>query len=125
MGEVGTYLSTLDGADREALERVYAIARDVVPEAEEGTSYGMAALLYRGKGLVATVRAKQHLSLYPFSGVVIASVLEAAHGFEATSGSIHYSADHPLPDAVVRQIVEARRAEIDEAARQVKQSGQD
>ena len=48
MGEVSAYLSTLDGADRDALERVYAIAREVVPEAEEGTSYGMAALLYRG-----------------------------------------------------------------------------
>ena len=117
MGEVGAYLSTLDGADRDALERVYAIAREVVPEAEEGTSYGMAALLYRGKGLVATVRGKQFLSLYPYSSAVIASVLEAAHGFETTKGSIHYSADHPLPDVLVRQIVEVRRAEIDETAR--------
>lgn len=59
MGEVGEYLSTVDGADRAALERVYAIAREIVPEAEEGTSYAMAALLYRGKGLIATVRAKK------------------------------------------------------------------
>jgi uncharacterized protein YdhG (YjbR/CyaY superfamily) len=116
VGEVGAYLSTLDGADRDALERVYAIAREVVPEAEEGTNYGMAALLYRGKGLIAAVRAKQFLSLYPYSSVVIASVLEAAHEFETTTGSIHYSADHPLPDALVRHIVEARRAEIDETA---------
>lgn len=116
MGEVGEYLSTVDGADRAALERVYAIAREVVPEAEEGRSYAMAALLYRGKGLVATVRAKKFLSLYPYSGSVIASVSDALSDFETTSGSVHYSADHQLPDALVRRIVEARRAEIDTEA---------
>ena len=117
MGEVGAYLGTVDGADRAALQRVYAIAREVVPEAEEDPSYAMPALLYRDKGLVATVRAKKFLSLYPYSGAVIASVLEALSDFETTSGSIHYSADHQLPDAIVRRIVEARRAEIDATAR--------
>ena len=68
VGEVGEYLSTIDGPDRAALERVYAIAREVVAEAEEGTSYGMAALIYRGKGLIATTRTKKFLSLYPYSG---------------------------------------------------------
>ncbi len=117
MGEVGAYLSTVGGADGDALQRVLAIARDVVPEAEEGTSYGMPALLYRDKGLIATMRAKKFLSLYPFSGAVVASVLEALSEFDTTSGSIHYSAHHQLPDAIVRRIVEARRAEIDARAR--------
>jgi uncharacterized protein YdhG (YjbR/CyaY superfamily) len=117
VGVVGTYLSTVQGADRDALQRVYAVACEVVPEAVEGTSYAMAALLYRDKGLIATVRAKKFLSLYPFSGAVIASVLAGLSDFETTSGSIHYSADHQLPDAIVRRIVEARRAEIDAAAR--------
>lgn len=116
MGEVGEYLSTVDGADRAALERVYAIAREAVPDAEEGRSYAMAALLYRGKGLIATVRAKRFLSLYPYSGAVIASLSDALSDFETTSGSVHYSADHQLPDALVRRIVEARRAEIDTEA---------
>ena len=117
MGEVGDYLSTIDGADRAALERVYAIAREVVAEAEEGTSYGMAALVYRGKGLIATTRTKKFLSLYPYSGTVIASVSDALGDFETTSGSVHYSADHQLGDSVVRRIVEARRTEIDAKAR--------
>jgi uncharacterized protein YdhG (YjbR/CyaY superfamily) len=117
VGVIGDYLSTIDSPDREALERVYAIARDVVPDAEEGTSYGMAALLHRGKGLVATVRAKRFLSLYPYSGTVIAAVSDALDGFETTSGSVHYSADHQLPEAVLRRIVEARRDEIDAKAR--------
>ncbi|MGH3510100.1 MAG: iron chaperone [Nocardioidaceae bacterium] len=113
MGDVAAYLGTVDPADRDALERVYAIARETVPQAEEGTSYAMAALLYRGKGLIATVRAKKFLSIYPYSGAVIASLEGELTDFETTSGSIHYSTDHQVPDAVVRRIVEARRAEID------------
>ncbi|WP_395657467.1 iron chaperone [Nocardioides sp.] len=117
MAEVGDYLETVEGADRVALERVYTLAREVVPEAVEGTSYGMAALLYRGKGLVATVRTKKFLSLYPYSGNVVAALAADLTGFGTTSGSIHYSADHPLPDDLVRRIVETRRAEIDAKAR--------
>jgi uncharacterized protein YdhG (YjbR/CyaY superfamily) len=117
MGEIDTYLSTLEGADRAALERVYAIAREIVPEAEDGRSYAMAALLYRGKGLIATVKAKNFLALYPYSGSVVAANLDVLTNFETTTGSIHYSAESPLPDAVVQRIVQARRAEIDAKAR--------
>lgn len=88
MGEVETYLGTVDGADRTALERVYAIAKDVVPDAVEGTSYAMAALLYRGKGLIATVRARSFLSLYPYSGAVVAALSDQLGDFETTTGSI-------------------------------------
>lgn len=117
MGAVQDQLDRYDGPDRAALERVYAIAREVVPSATEGTSYGMAALLHRGKGLIATVRAKKFLSLYPFSGQVLATLADELADFETTSGSVHYSADHPVPDDLLRRIVEARRDEIDARAR--------
>lgn len=117
MGAVEAYLHTVQGPDRAALERVYAIARDVVPDAEEGTSYAMAALLYRGKGLVATLRAKRFLALYPFSGSVVSSNLDMLAGFETTTGSIHYSAEHQVPEETLRRVVLARRDEIDAGPR--------
>ncbi|WP_048550907.1 iron chaperone, partial [Nostocoides japonicum] len=113
MGDVDEYLSTIDGADRDALEHVYAVAREIVPEAEQGTSYAMPALLYRGKGLVSTVRGRRFLSVYPFSGAVVASLADALADFETTTGSIHYSADHQLPEPTLQRLVEARRDEID------------
>ena len=67
----------------------------------------MAALLYRGKGLVATVRAKKFLAIYPFSGSVIAANLDVLTDFKTTSGSIHYSAEHQLPDTALQRIVYA------------------
>lgn len=117
MGEVDRHLATVEGPDRAAMERVYAVARATVPEAEDGRSYGMAALLYRGKGLVATVRTKRFLSIYPYSGAVLASLADELADFETTSGSLHYTADHQVPEALLRRIVAARRDEIDARGR--------
>lgn len=77
----------------------------------------MAALIYRGKGLIAAVRTKKFMSIYPFSGVAVAANLDLLANFETTTGSIHFSAEHQLPDATVRRIVQARRAEIDAKTR--------
>ena len=117
MGDVAAYLDTVEEPHRSALAHVYAVAAEVVPEAEEGTSYGMAALIYRGKGLIATVRAKKFLSLYPYSGTVLGDLAGDLADFETTSGSLHYSVEQPVPDDLLRLMVELRRAEIDAKAR--------
>jgi uncharacterized protein YdhG (YjbR/CyaY superfamily) len=113
VGAVTDYLTTIDGPDAEALARVYRIAREVVPGTDEGISYSMPALLYRGKALVSTMRAKKFLSLYPFSGSVVASVKDELGGWESTTGSIHYSASNPIPTETLARILDLRRAEID------------
>lgn len=114
MGEVTDYLESRDDATRAALARVIEIAREVVPEAEEGTSYGMPALTYRGRALVAAMETKRFLSVYPFSGTVISGLGDALDGFDRTTGSVHFSVERPLPEDVVRRLVEARRAQLDE-----------
>jgi hypothetical protein len=48
MGTVDDYLDALEPDDRAAIDRVYALARTEVPDAEQGTGYGMPALVYRG-----------------------------------------------------------------------------
>lgn len=112
MGTVSDYLETLDKDDRDALERVYRIAREEVAGTVEGTSYGMAALLFHGKGLVTALKTKKFLSLYPYSGAVVESNLELLTDFETTKGSIHFSAKAPLPDDTLRILVRSRKAEI-------------
>lgn len=116
MGDVADYLGTVEEPHRSELARVYALAREAVPGAVEGTSYGMAALLYRGKGLITTVRARKFLSLYPYSGRVLTELAGDLTDFETTSGSLHYSVGHPPPDDLLRRIVELRKAEIDAKA---------
>ena len=113
--DVTRYLADLDEPVRAAIGRVYAVARRTVPEAVEGRSYAMPALLHRGKGLIAVMEAKRFLSIYPFSGKVIAALGADLDGFEHTTGSIHFSVGHELPTNVIERLATLRRAEIERA----------
>jgi uncharacterized protein YdhG (YjbR/CyaY superfamily) len=116
MGSVGDYLSELDATDRDAIDRVYALARDEVPDAEQGRGYGMPALVYKGKPLISVMRAKKHIGLYPFSPDAVSSVaadVEAVEGTGLDKGTIRFQPEHPLPEDVVRGLVRRRRDQID------------
>ncbi|WP_194410740.1 iron chaperone [Microbacterium cremeum] len=116
MGTVDELLAGLDPADRPSIERIYAIAREEVPEAEQGLGYGMPALVYRGKPLVSVMRAKKHIGVYPFSPDAVSAVADALAGHPGVSldkGTIRFQPEHPLPDDVVRALVNARTQQID------------
>ncbi|MFZ6992074.1 iron chaperone [Curtobacterium sp. RRHDQ66] len=114
---VADSLSTQEPAVRSVLARVYEIAAERVPSATPGTSYGMPALLLRGKGLVVATGNARFPSVYPSIGAVVPALGHRLDGSETTTGSIHCSADRTLPDAVVERLVDLRRAEIKRAVR--------
>jgi uncharacterized protein YdhG (YjbR/CyaY superfamily) len=106
------YFDGLDPSTRDALEHVRKLVMEVAPEAEQGTSYGMAALKYRQKPLIALLAAKHHLSVFPFSSRVVESVRDRLPGYDLSKGTIRFTLDMPLPDEVVRDIVRGRLEEI-------------
>jgi uncharacterized protein YdhG (YjbR/CyaY superfamily) len=109
---VQVFLDTLEEPTRGVFSQLRDVALEVVPDAEEGTSYGLAALTYRGKPLLGFRAARQHLSLYPFSSEVVDTVRERLAGFATSKGTIRFNADDPLPEDVVRDLVRLRLAEI-------------
>lgn len=113
MGEVTEYLASLDGPDGEAVRHVYAVAREIAPEATEGRSYGMAALLLHGKGYASVMVAKKHLSVFPFSGQVLEAFADRLGEFDWAKGTLRFTAEHPVPDSLLRDIFTARIAEIE------------
>lgn len=112
MGVLEGYLAGLDEPVRAVFSRVRALALEVVPEAEEGTGYGMPGLVLGGKPLLAVQAARKHLSLYPFSAQVVEDVRDRLVGYDVSKGTIRFSAEHPLPDDIVREVVRRRAAEI-------------
>lgn len=116
MGEVSEYVDGLDEPARSAIGGIYRIAREAVPDAVEGAGYGMPALRYRDKPLLAVMQAKSHLGLYPFSPAVIEAVADRLGGFDLAKGTIRFTPEHPLPDDVVADLVRLRRDEIDASA---------
>jgi uncharacterized protein YdhG (YjbR/CyaY superfamily) len=113
MGTVTDYNATLDEPGRSLLERYRARAMALVPAAEEGMSYGMAALRYRGRPLISVIRTKTGYSVFPFSPAVVEQALAVADGLESTKGGIRFTDERPLPDAAFDALVTGRRDEID------------
>jgi uncharacterized protein YdhG (YjbR/CyaY superfamily) len=109
---VDDYFSSLDASARAAFEHIRDLVMEMAPEAEQGTSYGMAALRYNQKPLLAFRAARQHLSIFPFSSRVVDAVRDQLTAFELSKGTIRFTAASPLPDKVVRDIVKYRIQEI-------------
>lgn len=112
MGAIGDYLDGLEDPVRNALQRVTDIAGRAAPDAVEGRSYGMPALLVNGKPLLGFRVAKHHISIFPFSAEVVAAVADDLDGFSVSKGTIRFTADQPLPEEIVIRLVGMRRDEI-------------
>lgn len=115
MGTVTSFLASVEEPGRSLLARLYSRAVATVPQAEEGTSYGMAALRYRGRPLLGLAVTSRGFTVYPFSAAVVAATLADAEELRATKGGIQFTASAPLPDDVFDAIVARRRDEIDAA----------
>lgn len=115
MLEVAAYIADQPETARNLLERLHAEVVRLIPNLEEGVSYGMPALLYRGKGLVAVMVTKAGYSVYPFSGRVVTELLPQLGGFATSKGTVRFTNEHPLSPALFEAIVLARRDEIDKA----------
>src|SRR3954470_12652849 len=89
------YLADLPAERKTALERVRGVVARVVPDAEEGRSYGVPAFIYAGRPLLGFSAAKKHLSIFPFSPAAIEAVRERLDGFDLAKGTIRFSPTGP------------------------------
>jgi len=113
---VDQYLATLTPAQRGVLAELRAAIRGAAPGAEEGFSYRMPSFTLRGKPLVWYAAWKRHYSLYPIGAAVLHSLAAEVAGYETSKGTIRFPASSPLPLDLVRKLVQARAAELDDGA---------
>lgn len=110
--EIDSYLAGLDEPGRATLQQLRRSILSVVPEAEQGLSYGVPAFNVAGKAVAGFAAHASHLSYLPHSGSVLGSLAEELAGYRTTKGSLHFPVDQPLPDAVVSRLVGARLREL-------------
>jgi uncharacterized protein YdhG (YjbR/CyaY superfamily) len=118
MAEIDDYLAGLEAEDARIIGDAYATARSLVPEVEQGISYGMPALLLQGRPLLSMMRAKGHIGVYPYSSAVVAAVLETLpviEGLSGAKGTLRLPLGADIPEVVIRQLVLSRSDEIREA----------
>jgi uncharacterized protein YdhG (YjbR/CyaY superfamily) len=107
------YFETITPEEKTEFERIRSIVREMVPTFEEGMSYGMPAYLYKEKAFLGTMAGKKFLSLYPYSGKTLAKLADKLEGYEQTPGSLHFSLEKPLPEELIKEIIETRLKEIE------------
>jgi uncharacterized protein YdhG (YjbR/CyaY superfamily) len=110
--EVDAYLAGVPEPGRSTLEEVRRSILAVVPDAEQGISYGMPAFRVDGQVVAGLAAFRHHLSYLPHSGDVLADLGDELAAYERTSGSLHFAADQPLPADLVRRLLEAKQARL-------------
>ena len=111
--EVDTYLAALPPGQREALTALRARLKVLLPDHLEVMSYAMPGFRQpgpKGKMVVGYAAFARHLGLYPHSGSVIPQI--DCTPFKTSKSGILFTPDRPLPDALLRRIIEIRLAEI-------------
>jgi uncharacterized protein YdhG (YjbR/CyaY superfamily) len=108
---VEEYMAGLPPADREALERLRATIRSVVPEATEAISYQMPAFKLHGRFLVSYAAFRDHCSLFPANDRVREACGDALLPYLTGKGTLRFTVDEPMPAALVEKVVRTRAQE--------------
>jgi uncharacterized protein YdhG (YjbR/CyaY superfamily) len=110
--EVDDYLAGVAEPRRSTLEALRRSILAVVPDAEQGISYGMPAFRVEGAVVAGFAAFKSHLAYLPHSGDVLGDLRDDLAPYTRTAGSLHFDVDEPLPDDLVRRLVEAKQARV-------------
>ena len=110
--EVDEYLANLDEPKRAALQQLRQTIHSIVPEAEEGISYGMPAYRLRGKVIAGFAAFKNHLSYLPHGGSVLAEIPDDVAGYVTSKGALQFPIERPLPKALVKKLIAIRLRQL-------------
>ena len=116
--DIDAYLADVPEPGRSTLEEVRRRILAVIPDAEQCISYQMPTFRTppsgkrKGKVVAGFAAFAKHLSYLPHSGDTLPALADELTGYERTKSSLHFAFDEPLPEALVRRLVEARLDEI-------------
>ncbi|HWB11380.1 MAG TPA: DUF1801 domain-containing protein [Pirellulales bacterium] len=110
--EIDDYLDKLDEPKRGTLRALRETIRAVIPQAEEGISYGMPAFRLHGKVVAGFAAFKNHLTYVPHSGSVLGQLPKELKAYSTTKSAVHFAIDKPLPKTLVKKLIAVRLKEI-------------
>ena len=111
--QIEATLAALPADQRAALQALRETIATAAPEAVETISYGMPAFRYRGRALVSYAAFKAHCSFFPMSAELIGKYRDELAGFATAKGTLRFTPEHRIPEALVERIVRERMAQID------------
>jgi uncharacterized protein YdhG (YjbR/CyaY superfamily) len=106
--EIDQYLEALEEPKRGTLDLLRRRILDVLPDAEQGMSYGVPAFKVRGKTVAGFAAFSDHLSYLPHSGSVFPQIADELAGYTFSKGALRFDVDRTLPASLVERLVEVR-----------------
>jgi uncharacterized protein YdhG (YjbR/CyaY superfamily) len=109
---VDSYLEGQPDHERETLQALRQLIKTFVPSVQERISYGGAVIFAVRRDLVGIAAQQNHLSFFTMSPALAKAMKDKISKTHRVSGAtIHFTADHPLPKALVEEIIRARLEE--------------
>jgi|CXWL01.1.fsa_nt_gi uncharacterized protein YdhG (YjbR/CyaY superfamily) len=106
--DVDDYLATITWKEaRVSLSTLRSIIREEIPNAKECISYGMPG--YKVNGYICGFAAfKNHCSFFP--GGIVPEFESELSDFKTSKGTIQFHPDKPIPDGLLRKILQCAAA---------------
>ena len=114
------YVEQLPPEYRAEFDRIRGIVLSIVPDAEETISYGIPTWKHRGKWILYFSAHRDHMSVHAAGAELIDSVRDQLGEFVLTKGTlksrgtVQFTPDNPVPEAIVRAIVTSRLEAIEQ-----------
>ncbi len=112
---IDEYLQTVGPSERVLLQHIRRVVHELAPNVEETRSYGMPAFKLRGKYLVAFAAFNDHLSLFP-TAAPIEAMRDELGDFATSKGTLQFTLERPLPDALIKKVVQYQINRLNNAA---------
>jgi uncharacterized protein YdhG (YjbR/CyaY superfamily) len=101
---VDEYIATFPEGVQAILRRVRGAIRKALPGAEEAISYQIPTYRMHGGYVVYFAGWKQHYSLYPATGHLVAAFKDDLAPYEVSKGTIRFPLSRPVPVTLIARI---------------------
>ena len=111
---VDEYIASQPEAVQDILRRVRSTIRKAVPRAEEVISYKIPTYKLHGDPVLYFAGWRQHYSLYPATGNVLAAFKNDLAPYEINKATIRFPLSGPVPVKLIERIAKFRAKEVAE-----------
>ncbi len=111
--QIDAHLAALPDAQRKVMTRIREIVTSVAPQAEEVIAYKMPSLRLKGHYLLSYEAFKGHYSLFPATALMNLHLGDEVAPYVKGKGTLQFKASLPLPEDLIRRVVEVRLKDFD------------
>jgi uncharacterized protein YdhG (YjbR/CyaY superfamily) len=109
---IAEYIDAAPPQAREKLRQLYALLKEVAPDAREAIKWG-SPVFEENRILFSFAAFKAHLNFMP-TGSAMAPFKDELSGHKTGTGTIQIPYDKPMPEPLIRKIAEYRAKDVRE-----------